>query len=52
MDKNDHDLLIKISTDVGWLKCKVSDHFKRHWWFTTVVITAVVGIIFAGKFLA
>ncbi len=52
MEQSDHDLLIKIATDVDWLKCKVSDHFKRHWWFTTVVITAVVGVILAGKFFS
>ena len=45
-------LLIEIATDVKWLKCKFEDHLKKHWWFTSIIISAVVGIILVGKFLA
>ena len=48
MDKNDHDLLIEIHTDMKWVKCKFQEHLKKHWWF----VTTVVGIVLAMKFLA
>lgn len=50
--QSDHDLLIKIATDVDWLKCKISDHFKKHWWFVTTIITLAISAILAEKFLA
>ncbi len=51
MDKNDHDLLIEMHTDIKWLKKALSDHLTKHWRFTILVLSLVVGAIVTGKFL-
>ncbi len=52
MNQYDRDRLTEIHTDIKWIKKTLSDHLKKHWWFTTVVVSVVVGIILTGKFLA
>lgn len=49
---NDHDRITEMHTDLKWIKCKFEDHLKKHWWFTTVVVTLVIGAIVTGKLLA
>ena len=48
MDKNDHDLLIEIHTDVKWLKNTVADHLTKHWRF----VIMIVGFVVAMKFFS
>ena len=45
-------LLIETNTEVKWLKDKLADHLKKHWWFTTTVVAIAVTAILTGKFLA
>ncbi len=52
MEQSDHDRLIEIGTDVKWIKEKLSDHLTKHWRFTVLVISLVMGAIAAGKFFA
>ena len=49
---NDHDRLIAMHTDIKWIKKTLTDHLRKHWWFATVVITVLVGVILVGKFLS
>ena len=48
---DDHDRLIEMHTDIKWIKKTLTDHLRKHWWFATVVITVLTGVILAGKFL-
>lgn len=52
MEQSDHDRLIEIGTDVKWIKEKLSDHLIKHWRFTVLVISLVVGVILTGKFFS
>lgn len=45
-------LLIETNTDVKWLRETLNNHLTKHWWFTSIIISTVVGIILAGKFLS
>ncbi len=49
---NDHDRLIEMHTDIKWIKNTLTDHLKKHWWFVSVIITVLVGVILAGKLLS
>lgn len=49
MDKSDHDLLIEVHTDIKWLKNTLSEHLTKHWRFTALVLSLVVGAIVTGK---
>lgn len=49
---NDHDRLIEMHTDIKWIKNTLSEHLTKHWRFTVLVITLVIGAIVTGKFLA
>ncbi len=49
---NDHDRLIEIATDVKWIKERLSDHLIKHWRFTVLVISLVIGVIATGKLFA
>ena len=51
MEQSDHDRLIEIATDVKWIKERLSDHLIKHWRFTVLVISLVIGAIVTGKFL-
>ncbi len=52
MDKNDHDLLIEMHTDIKWLKKALSDHLIKHWRFTVLVLSLVVGAIITGRWIS
>lgn len=52
MEQNDHDRLVEMHTDIKWIKKTLSDHLTKHWKFTFLVISLVVGVIITGKFLA
>ena len=45
-------LLIETNTDVKWLKEKLESHLTKHWRFTVLVMTLVIGAIVTGKFLS
>ena len=49
MNQEDHDRLIEMHTDIKWIKKTLTDHLRKHWWFVTVVITIVVGIVLTGN---
>jgi len=52
MNKEDHDLLIEMYTDIKWLKKALSEHLTKHWRFTVSIITLVISAIITGKFLS
>ncbi len=52
MNQEDHDRLIEVATDVKWIKEKLGEHLVKHWRFTVLVLSLVVGTIVTGKFLA
>ena len=52
MEQSDHDLLIEMHTDIKWLKKALSEHLIKHWRFTVLVISLVIGAIIAGEFFA
>ena len=39
-DKSDHDLLIKLSTDMRWLMKQIGNHLHHHWMVTLAVLAA------------
>lgn len=49
MDKEDHDRLIEMHTDIKWIKKTLSDHLTKHWKFTVMVMALVIGAIITGK---
>ncbi len=49
---DDHDRLIEIATDVRWIKEKLSDHLIKHWRFTVLILSLVIGAVVTGKFLS
>lgn len=46
---DDHDRIIEMHNDIKWIKETLTSHLKKHWWFATVVISAVIGVIITGK---
>lgn len=44
-DSNDHDLLVKVSRDMDWMKEALKGHLQRHW---AVSLAAITAMIFAG----
>lgn len=52
MNKEDHDMLVEVHTDMKWVKEKLSDHLVKHWRFTFLVISLVVTAIVTGKVLS
>ena len=49
---DDHDRLIEMHIDIKWIKKTLSEHLTKHWKFTVLVISLVIGAIITGKFLA
>ncbi len=51
MKETDHDLLIKLSIDMKYVRTKIDEHIKRHgvWTYTCVgaVLSLIVGFILA-----
>ena len=45
-------LLIETNNDVKWLKEALNSHLTKHWRFTILVLSLVVGAIVTGKFLS
>ncbi len=48
-NKEDHDKLIEIATDVKWIKEKLSDHLIKHWRFTILIVSLMLGAVVTGK---
>ena len=36
------DMLIKLTTDVGWLKTQFSNHLNHHWQITVILLGAII----------
>jgi len=48
MEQSDHDRLIEMHTDIKWIKKTLTDHLLKHWRFTVLVISLVIGAILAA----
>lgn len=36
------EMLIKLDTDMGWLKTQFSNHLSHHWQITVILLGAVI----------
>lgn len=52
MEQSDHDRLIEIATDVKWIKEKLSEHLIKHWRFTILIVSLMVGAVITGRFFS
>ena len=49
-DKSDHDLLIKLSTDMRWLRKQIGNHLHHHWMVTLAVLAAAFAALAVAIF--
>jgi hypothetical protein len=45
LDPTDHDLLIGLVQDMGWLKEQIANHLNHHWALTIALMIALVGAV-------